>query len=459
MQNSGKSSWFNDNVFPKIMKFVNSKPITAMKNGMIFSLPFLIIGSLFLILANVPFAPVANWMNESGLSNYWNQAFNTSMNVASVFSVVGIAYVWVRDEGFEPLPAGLTALVSFFMIQNLSVANPLNADSYEGFDQLPAAAQEIASNPVGGVFDLANFGAKGAITAILIGMLVGWGYSAMMKRHWTIKLPEQVPASVGNQFAAMIPSAIVMSVTLAVYAFFQAVFNSTVLEQIYTWIQAPLQGLSNSPFAIVFIAFLVPFFWFFGVHGGLIVGSIAGSFLGANSLDNARLYSENAANWSLDVPGVHIVTSSMYDNIINLSGSGITIGLVIFTLFFARSQQMKSIGKIEAVPGVFNINEPFMFGLPIILNPLLAVPFFLTPVIAVSVSYAAVFFRIVPPLTGIQAPWTTPPILSGLIIGGWQWAILQAVVLAISTALYFPFARKFDRVLLEQEKANASAAE
>lgn len=274
----------------------------------------------------------------------------------------------------------------------------------------------------------------------------------MMKRHWTIKLPDQVPSAVGNQFAAMIPTAIIMTVTLITFIVFDKVFNSTFLDSIYAVIQAPLQGISDSPFAILIIGFLVPFFWFFGVHGGLIVGSLAGSFLGANALDNATAYANHHGAWNLSVPGVHIVTSSMYDNIINLTGSGITMGLIVFTLFFAKSEQMRSIGKIESVPGIFNINEPFMFGLPIILNPLLAIPFFLTPTLAVGLSYGAVYFGIVPPLTGIQASWTVPAIISGFLIGGWQWSVLQAVVLLLSTALYFPFAKKFDMVLLKQEQ-------
>ncbi|KRM86279.1 cellobiose PTS, EIIC [Liquorilactobacillus vini DSM 20605] len=150
--------------------------------------------------------------------------------------------------------------------------------------------------------------------------------------------------------------------------------------------------------------------------------------------------------------GAHIVTNEFYNNFINLTGSGITIGLVIFTLYAARSAQMKSLGKIELVPALFNINEPFLFGLPLVMNPFLAIPFFLTPVIVALTTYLVIYFGIVPPLNGVAAPWTTPPIISGFLIGGWKMAIWQTIVLIMSTAIYFPFAKKYDSYLLAQEQ-------
>ncbi|NRO25986.1 Lichenan permease IIC component [Lactobacillus helveticus] len=131
-----------------------------------------------------------------------------------------------------------------------------------------------------------------------------------------------------------------------------------------------------------------------------------------------------------------------------MTGSGITIGLVIFTLIAAKSVQLKSIGKLELVPGIFNINEPFLFGLPIVMNPMLAVPFFLTPLVVATSTYLVIKTGIVPPLNGVAAPWTTPAVISGFLIGGWKMAIWQFCILLISTAIYWPFARKYDKVLL-----------
>lgn len=464
----------NQKVLPPIMKFVNTKPITALKDGMVYALPFIIIGSIFLILSNIPITSVANALKASGWSAVFSQAYTASFGLISVWASIGIAYVYVRNEGYEPLPAGLTSLSAFLILQFLQVDNPLIATMGKSgsgianaagstvmsgsqvaqhIDKLPHALQTFLSAPVTNTINITWLGGQGMIAAIIIGILVGWSYTKMLKAGWKITLPEQVPANVANQFTAMIPAGVILTVSMLLYAFFKMVMSTDLLQLIYKLLQTPLQGLSDSLGGALIIAFLVPFFWFFGVHGGLIMGAITSGLLIPNTFDNASLY--HAGKLSL-ANGAHIVTNEFYNNFINLTGSGITIGLVIFTLYAARSAQMKSLGKIELVPALFNINEPFLFGLPLVMNPFLAIPFFLTPVIVALTTYLVIYFGIVPPLNGVAAPWTTPPINSGFLIGGWKMAIWQAIVLVMSTAIYFPFAKKYDNYLLAQEQAKVA---
>lgn len=472
------NEFFNKYIFNPIMKFVNTRPMNALKNGMLYAMPFIIIGSVFLILANIPYLPAANWLAAHGFTAVFSQAYAVTFGILAVWACVGIAYTYVKDAGIqEALPAGLTALASFFIVQSLSVANPLvatmgnsgtgitNANGTvaltgskvtENIDKLPHALQAFMTSPVTGVLNLTWLGGQGMFAAIIIGILTGWGYSRMIKAGWKISLPEQVPSNVANQFTAMIPSAVIIAASAAVFAIFKYAFNSDLLSWIYATLQHPLQGLGGSFWGIMIIALLVPFFWFFGVHGGLIMGAITSAFLIPNTAANAALYQAHKLTLH---NGAHIVTNEFYNNFINLTGSGITFGLVIFALFFAKSEQMKSLGKIEAVPGLFNINEPFLFGLPLVLNPILALPFFLVPALVAATVYFAIASGIVPPLNGVAAPWTTPPIISGFLIGGWKFAVLQVVVLAESTIVYLPFARRFDKVLLAQEKENEAAEE
>jgi len=251
----------------------------------------------------------------------------------------------------------------------------------------------------------------------------------------------------------MIPPGIIINDAIFVISIFKH-FNTDLLQYVYNLLELPMQGLSDSLGGAIVIGFAVSFFWFFGVHGGLIVGTIAGVFLMPNTAANAALY--HAGRLSL-ANGAHIVTNEFYNNFINLTGSGITIGLVVFALFAAKSAQVKTLGKIELVPAIFNINEPFLFGLPLVMNPLLAIPFFLTPVVIAISTYLVIYFGIVPPLNGVAAPWTTPAIISGFLIGGWKMAIWQACTLLISTGIYFPFAKKYDAYLLKQENAKEAA--
>lgn len=474
MAKNSFGEFINKKVLPPIMKFVNTKPITALKDGMVYALPFIIIGSVFLILSNIPIPAVANALKASGWSAVFSQAYTASFGLISVWASIGIAYVYVRNEGYEPLPAGLTSLSAFLILQFLQVDNPLVASMGKSgsgitnaagnvimsgsqvaqhIDKLPHALQTFLSSPVTNAINITWLGGQGMIAAIIIGILVGWSYTKMLRAGWKITLPEQVPANVANQFTAMIPAGVILTAAMLLYAFFKMIMSTDLLQLIYKLLQTPLQGLSDSLGGALIIAFLVPFFWFFGVHGGLIMGAITSGLLIPNTFDNANLY--HAGKLSL-ANGAHIVTNEFYNNFINLTGSGITIGLVIFTLYAARSAQMKSLGKIELVPALFNINELFLFGLPLVMNPFLAIPFFLTPVIVALTTYLVIYFGIVPPLNGVAAPWTTPPVISGFLIGGWKMAIWQAIVLAMSTAMYFPFAKKYDNYLLAQEQAKAT---
>lgn len=462
---SGFSNFVNSKILPPIMKFVNTKAIVALQNGMIYTLPFIIVGSIFLILSNIPIPAVANAINASGWGAIFNQAYTTTFNVMALWGSIGIAYIYIKNEGYEPLAGGLTACASFLMLQTLAIDSPLKAALTSGInngqmsgkvvaeniDKLPHALQTFLEAPVTGVININWLGGDGMITAIIVGLIVGWAYSAMMKAGWTIKLPKQVPPAVSNQFTAMIPAGVILTVTMLIFGAFNNFAHTDFLKWVYSTIQSPLQGVSDSFGGAVVIAFLVPFFWFFGVHGGLIVGSIAGSLLQANSFDNAQLYKAGKLTIA---NGAHVVTNEFYNNFINLTGSGITIGLVIFILIAAKSAQMKSLGKLELVPGIFNINEPFLFGMPIVMNPFLAIPFFLTPIVVAISTYCVIRFGIVPPLNGIAAPWTTPAVISGFLIGGWKMAIWQACTLVISTLIYWPFAKKYDNILLKREQAN-----
>ncbi|KRN28330.1 hypothetical protein IV38_GL001328 [Lactobacillus selangorensis] len=443
------NEWINNKLLPPIMKFVNTKAINALKDGMIYSIPFIIIGSIFLILANLPIPSWAAWMQSTGLTAYWNVAYNASFGVMAIFAVVGISYVWVRDDGFEPLAAGLTALVSFFLVMRPST----NVANAAGKVLITGKNMGLFG---GGYIDRTWLGGQGMIAAIIIGMLTGWAYSWFLKRNITIKLPEQVPANVANSFVALIPASVIVTFWLIVYMCFDFFGHTTMTQWIYTVVQTPLQGLTDTFWGAMAIAVLVPFFWFFGVHGAVIVSGIISPLLQANAQANAAILKAhgvvNASN------GGHIVTQSLLDQFGTVTGSGVTIGSVIFMVFFARSEQMRSLGKLKIAPMIFNINEPILFGMPIVMNPMLAIPFIFTPAISMGLTYFAIKFGIIPYFTGVMVPWTTPAIISGFFVGGsWKTAVWQAAMLVLTFFIYLPFARKQDSIYYAEEKANEKA--
>lgn len=425
------NEWINEKLLPPILKFVNTKAITALRNGMLYTMPFSIVGSIFLLLANFPVQSIADWVTNSGLGEYFNQAYGASFAIMAFFAVMGIAYSYVKAEGYEGLPAGMIGLVIFLLTMESSVTD--------------AEANVTIAN----VIDKTWTGGQGMISAILVGLFVGWGYTWFLKRDIRIKLPEQVPTNVANSFTALIPAAVLTTIALGIYVFFDKVFQTTVVEWIYTVIQSPMQGVTDSLGGAMMLGFLVPFLWFFGVHGSTIVGGIMGPILQANSLANTAIL-ESGKALTLENGG-HIVTQQFLDQFMTVTGAGMTIGIVLYMVAFARSAQFKQLGRLSLIPAFFNINEPIIFATPIVMNPIMVLPFILTPMVSGVITYFALYTGIVPLFTAVQVPWTTPPIISGFLVGGIRTAILQFVVLAIGFFIYYPFIRQVDSLNYKQE--------
>ncbi len=425
------NEWINEKLLPPILKFVNTKAITALRNGMLYTMPFSIVGSIFLLLANFPVQSIADWVTNSGLGEYFNQAYGASFAIMAFFAVMGIAYSYVKAEGYEGLPAGMIGLVIFLLTMESSVTD--------------AEAKVTIANAI----DKTWTGGQGMISAILVGLFVGWGYTWFLKRDIRIKLREQVPTNVANSFTALIPAAVLTTIALGIYIFFDKVFQTTVVEWIYTVIQSPMQGVTDSLGGAMMLGFLVPFLWFFGVHGSTIVGGIMGPILQANSLANTAIL-ESGKALTLENGG-HIVTQQFLDQFMTVTGAGMTIGIVLYMVAFARSAQFKQLGRLSLIPAFFNINEPIIFATPIVMNPIMVLPFILTPMVSGVITYFALYTGIVPLFTAVQVPWTTPPIISGFLVGGIRTAILQFVVLAIGFFIYYPFIRKVDSLNYKQE--------
>lgn len=429
------NNFINEKLLPPILKFVNTKAITALRNGMLYTMPFTIVGSVFLLLANFPVPAISEWVASSGLDVYFNEAFGASFAIMSLFAVMGIANSYVKEEGFEGLPAGMIALVVFLLTMKSSVT-----DAESG-------------TIIGNVIDKTWTGGQGMISAILVGLFVGWAYSWFLKRDIRIKLPEQVPANVANSFTALIPAAVITTVSLVIYVIFDKFLNTTVVEAIYKVIQSPMQGVTDTFGGAMMLGFLVPFLWFFGVHGSTLVGGIMGPILTANSLENTAILK---AGKELTVAnGGHIVTQQFLDQFMTVTGAGMTIGIVMYMVMFARSAQFKQLGRLAFLPAFFNINEPILFATPIVMNPIMALPFILTPMVSGVITYFALYSGLVPLFTAVVVPWTTPPIISGFLIGGWRTALLQAIVLVIGFFIYLPFVRKVDSLNYLQEQGES----
>lgn len=259
-------------------------------------------------------------------------------------------------------------------------------------------------------------------------------------------MPKTVPDGIVKSFKALVPALIIL-LGVGLFQTLLTVLAETSLHQlIFDTIQKPIQSLSNSLPAALIIAFLNHFLWFFGLHGTNILGPILDSTYLPLIEKNQQLFAHGTS--AFDVP--YIVTKPFFDSYVFLGGSGATIALLIAIFISVKIKQYRTIANLSAPAGIFNINEPVLFGLPIVLNPMLLIPFILTPIVLTLSSYFAISLGFVPKTVAIL-PWTTPPLISGYLVTGGHISgvILQLINLTIAVLLYLPFIKSAEKALLK----------
>lgn len=424
-----------------IMRFVNMKGIIALKDGMLSILPLTVAGSIFLVIGQIPSDKInkaiagvlgANWTEP------FMQVYSGTFAIMGLIACFSIAYSYAKNDGCEPLPAGVLSVAAFFITMR---------------SHFILGSGEVVGDAIGKAW----FGGQGIVGAIIIGICVGAIYTLLIRKKIVIKMPDSVPEGVANQFTALVPAIVIFLLAMIVYIIFNVTTGGTFIEWIYEVIQVPLQGLTDSLPGAIGISFFISFLWWFGVHGQSVVNGVVTSLLVSNAAANSDLL-RNTGELVVG-KGAHIVTQQFLDSFLILSGSGITFGLVIAMLFAAKSQQYKALGKVAAFPSIFNINEPVTFGFPIVMNPIMFIPFILVPVISAVLVYASIASGIVQPFSGAMLPWSTPMIISGLLVAGWKGAVLQILILGISVVIYYPFFKKQDDLIYAKEQEANEALE
>ena len=425
--------WLDRAFLPMVTSVVNLRPLTALRNGMTYTIPIIIVGSLFFLFAHFPVDYIARWIDKTGFSMYFTQVYQATFDVIAFWIVFAIAYAYAKEENIDRLPVGMTALSAYLLL-----IQPLNVQV------------EIDNIWTGG---------EGILGAVATGLLIGWGYARLARFAKGWRQNGKIPENVWQSFTSLIPILAIVIFTLIGSAVFQQLFGMTVIQGIWTYVQLPIQSLIDTLFGVLLLGFFVPFLWLFGLHGSAMVNGLVSPILQANSLANAEIL---ASGKELTVAnGGHIVTQQFLDQFMTVTGAGLTLGAVFFMMFFAKSRKYRELGKLSLLPAFFNINESIIFSTPIVMNPMMAVPFIFAPILSGLITYSALYFGFVPLFTAVQVPWTTPPILSGFLVGGVPAAILQGIVLAISFFIYFPFLKKIDSANFKKERQtkNAGTAE
>lgn len=410
----------------KVNGFFSLPMMVALKNGMVRLMPFTIVGSIFILIANFPIAGwsdmMAGWFGPDWKVPISQVQYATS-DMLGLLMVFFIAYEYAKVEEVEPMACASIALSCFLILIPGFVSNG------EGV----MIQDAIPKSWIGG---------NGTCTAIVVAILMSWIYCKIMKKNIVIRLPESVPANVASSFVALIPGGTCIILAFGICVGVRVLADISFAELIYEIIQTPLQAATGSLGGIIVMSLLMNFVWFFGIHSS-VIGSMFNPFLRANSVANQAIADAGLAVTVAN--GAHMVTFQYNREFMGLTGSGITIGLVLAMVFVAKSARYKSLGKIALPATVFNINEPVLFGFPIAYNPRMLIPFVLTPLCAVLTGYLAQLIGFLPLFTNVSVPWTTPAVVSGFIVGGWRLALVQIVIIAESFFIYFPFFKKADQ--------------
>ena len=419
-------------------KLGNNKVLIAIRDGFLVSTPLIIVASIFLVIANFPIPGYVDFLAQffgQGWPSKMDAIIDSTFSVLGLLGAVGIGYAYARQLESDPIAGGAVALVCFLIITPKVHSDFVNAANGKAFNG----------------FALAHLGSAGMFLAMITAIISVKIFVTIKNKGWVIKMPDGVPPAVTQSFAALIPSAFAMFFFFVVYLVFSATDYQYAHNFIYKILQAPLMGFGQSLIFEPIYQFLSTLFWFFGINGPAVTNTVFNPIHLALTAENLEAFKQGAT-----LP--NIFTGPFGDFFGNFGGGGSTLSLVFLMVFFGKSERMKKLGRLAIIPGIFGINEMIIFGLPVVLNPLIVIPFILTPLVNTILATIATLIGLIPYTTGAALPWTTPFFFSGwLSTGSIVAGLFQIVLIIIGMGIYYPFFRVIDKQYLHEEHQAANS--
>ena len=405
--------FIENKLVPILIKIGENKILVAVRNGITLTLPFTISGSLFLILANLP---IPGWSDFLGpFADKLSAPVAVTFGAIGIISAIGISYNLAKQYKLDAITCSAITMVVFLLAQ-LDQEYTLNVD---------------------------NLGAAGLFSAIILSIITVHIIKFFISRNIVIKLPEGVPPAVAQSFAGLVPAAVAI-----VLIWFIRVLLNFDINAFFTWILSPLvMGLGTLPGMLILI-FLISILWCCGIHGDNVLSGITSPIFLKYIAENTQAYLNHQ-------PIPHITADGFYIVFMCLGGTGATLGLVI-SMLRSKSKLYKSVGELSLPSAIFCINEPVIFGFPIVFNPIMMIPFTITPMILCTLTYALMYFNIIGRPV-LQIPWTMPPIFAAYFVTGGNIpaVIWSACTIVISVFVFLPFFKMAEKKQLEKEEAES----
>ncbi|WP_035433681.1 PTS sugar transporter subunit IIC [Atopobium sp. oral taxon 199] len=426
---------FEKKLMPLAEVVSKNKYLLTMRDSFAMIMPLLIIGSIFTLIANFPIAPWMEFLKnttigDKTLASLISIPAGCTVSFLALFLAFAIGYNFAPHIGItDRASAGFVSLVSWLILMpQFTEFTPEGATE----------AIKVASVPLGWV------GAKGVFIAIVVAFCSVKIFGFALNKNWTIKMPEGVPPTVARAFSALIPMTLSFTIIWAVAVLFVLTPFDNAFNFVYKILQMPLQTLGGTVIAQTVVYIFAHILWFFGIHGTNVTDSVYAPILTA-------LSAENQAALAVGQALPNIINLQFQNLFATFGGGGSTLSLLIIAILTARSERIKKLSNLSILPGIFGINEPVIFGLPIILNPILFIPFLLVPTVNIISTWAVMKIGLVPLCNGVMLPWTTPPVISGFLVSGWQGAVWQIVLIVIGCLIYFPFVKALDDQYLKED--------
>ena len=444
-QQGGLFGFLENHVMGPMGKLAQMKVVRAITAAGMAAVPFTIVGSMFLVLSILPqafsFWPIVADIFAASFDKFtalYMVANYATMGVLSLYFVISLAYeltkIYAEEEelNLNPLNGALLALMAFVMTvpQSMFEGGVMSALTSLEEGAVIVNGWAMGNGP-------ARFGTTGIFTAIIMAIVSVQLYRMCVKKNWVIKMPDSVPEGVSRGFTALVPGFVVAFVVIIINGILIAL--GTDIFQVIGIPFGFVAGLTDSWLGLMVIYLLTQMLWIVGIHGANIVFSFVSPIALANMASNAQ--------------GTQFAVAGEFSNMFVIAGgSGATLGLCLYLAFAAKSEQLKAIGRASVVPGLFNINEPLIFGLPIIYNPALAIPFITAPMVTATIYYFVNKLEWIKPVVA-QVPWPTPVGIGAFLGTADIKAALLALVCAFAAFLvYFPFITAYDKKLCKEEQ-------
>lgn len=395
-------------------KIQGQRHINAIKNGFTNLMPIIIVGSLCTLLSNV--------------------VCNTTEGYVSLANLPGMAWLGSLRPIFDAANYGTMNMIAIGVCVLVSMELGMTLGQNDWAIPVTALACYISVVDTSNGLSSSVTAAAGLFVALIVSLVATELYCKLVNSgKLSIHMPDSVPSNVAKSFSILLPCAVVIFAISAFGFAFTAITGMMIPDAIIKFIQTPLSGIMTHPLGILVIAFMCSLLWVFGIHGpNTLNGIYEPIFLAA--------YAENEAAYAAGMAAPNIVCSPFWSTFFSLTGSGITGGLLIAIFLFSKREDFKAIAKLALPCGIFNINEPLIFGIPIVMNPMLMIPFILSPLASVGIGYILTAIGFCPKLV-VNAPWTTPPFLCGFLAGGGSITagISQIIVILVAAVIYTPF--------------------